>query len=526
MSMDLDRELLKALDVEASSERVQDLALQAVQKAANEPLKEGLVTTSVEKTASAETGARIGGALGFSPGAAIGAAIGAEKGNRGRSALMALLGGMAGETLGYAGDELATKKLSPTLRMLDPLGRTGSALGAGEAVKLFGKRKKPMPAPEPEIKSGLKSLDLKKLTRNKALMAALAASAGAGAVGLGAAAMMKKKEKKASAETGARVGGALGFAPGAAIGAAIGADKDDKLRSALLAGGGGLLGGTAGHLPGRIAGNVLETKSLSSRRMRNALLAARLAQVLGAVGGSSMGAGAAIKSFGKKKTASVTLSGLRHASEAGYDNYMQKNAFIGQAFKAGVRRAGGKASQIGDAFFGGAPVKGAVFGGGVGALGGAGAKAFNINQIRKAVMANPANMFGRGQGALKNYMGAEDFGRYVAAYNKNLAGKTLTPAEAAILSRGDDITKQIGRIKGIEGRNLQGFDKLKAYAGEFAPDLLASGTLGGLAGAASGAAGQQLMRRGVRQGVKDLGKSMLPLGAAAVGGGLVGAAIS
>lgn len=306
MSMDLDRELLKALDVEASSERVQDLALQAVQKAANESLKEGLVTTSVEKTASAETGARIGGALGFSGGAALGAGIGAEKGNKLRSALLALAGGIGGESLGYVGDELATQKLSPALRVFEPLTRTGSALGAGEAVRLFGKSKKHMPAPGPELKSGLKSLDLKsldlkKLTRNKALMAALV---GAGAVGIGAAAM-KKKEKKASAETGAMIGGALGLSPGAALGAAIGADKGDKLRSALLAGGGGLLGGVAGQLPGRVVGNVLETKSLSSRRMRNALLAARLAQVLGAAGGSSMGAGAAIKSFGKKKKASA-----------------------------------------------------------------------------------------------------------------------------------------------------------------------------------------------------------------------------
>ena len=42
MTIDLDTELLKVLDPEASSERIQGLALKAVQEAASAPLKEGL----------------------------------------------------------------------------------------------------------------------------------------------------------------------------------------------------------------------------------------------------------------------------------------------------------------------------------------------------------------------------------------------------------------------------------------------------------------------------------------------------
>ena len=447
-------------------------------------------------------------------GAAIGAGVGAPLGTR------IVLDPTA---LATAKSEGITKRQLAAIGALVEsirLGTYGSGIGAlAGGIKGYRKAKQP-----------------------KGLSAKLGLGAGGG---LGALLAKKSSDKKKTAAIGddAAAGALLGSliplpftgSLGAAIGAKIGKDaetrkkRQDKMSPEFRAAIGSILGGGVLGAAGTGAG-VLAGSALAKKLNLPPEVAARLGGygvgIPSSAIGSAVGAHKGAEGAYKQKKASVALSGLRYASTASYKDTLEKRAFIGSAYKAVKGFVNPSLSQkafkgfrgIKDAYFGGAPTKGAVGGGLAGAAFGGLSK---LNRLRQG----------------RNYakMSDTDFAKATQDLVAQSSG-TGASAEAAkkALKDARDLRNRflnLGETQGVVPRLFDEGGKINTavaskYAKEFGGDILKSMAGYGTAGAALGTGAQLARRAMTKKRMAELGTSALPLAAAGGGGLLLGSALA
>jgi hypothetical protein len=183
-------------------------------------------------------------------------------------------------------------------------------------------------------------------------------------------------------------------------------------------------------------------------------------------------------------------------------------------------QVGRGAKALKDAFFGGPPT-GAMLGGLVGAVGGGGHKVQKLMAAQRAATGSRST-----DAAFRKLRGDDSWTQY-----HSLRGKASPSAADEIKLKGfERDMKDIERMRTVQGgtgyAGLEGMDKLQRYASEFAPDVFKSMAGWGGAGAASGAAAHAAKRALMRKRVGEFGKSLAPLGVAAGGGALLGAALT
>ena len=514
MTTDFESNLLEQLNPKLSPDEMKRLALEAIQ------------ATDTEKVAGKVVDTLSGALTGGLKGATYGAGVGATAG--GLSDLLASAVARA-NGIDIAAKEALTEAGANALRGATLFPLATAPLGAVQgAIKGYRKSGKPVSTKTP----------ISQITKGQLIGTGAAGAAGGVGLGILGSDLMSDKKKIAGALTGALKGSAKGGLTGAVLGAGAGMPLAALIRNrypiitaldpavsvmrnrglnqtqiaALLplvdatrygaqgAGLGAVVGGIKGGLKGHRDAKKLKTLS---DKMGVSLTAGAPVGVVAAASGN------------KKKTASATLMGLRYASTASYKDTLEKRAFIGGAAKAvkglfnpslGQKVSRGF-SSVKDAYFGGAPTKGAVGGG----LAGAALGAFNkLKNLRQG----------------KNYADMTKGEFHAAMKGLRMQARAGGAGSAAAKKALDKNIALRKRFKGLEGVDPLTAEGAGRFAKEFGGDVLRSMAGYGATGAAMGAGAQALGRAMTRKRMAELGTSALPLAAAGGGGLLLGSALS